>query len=126
MGRYNVDAKYLLCLAAFFACFASPLTTPHHPETKTEPLCTFGVCFLNRNTAALHHDTNIHVYLGTNHNSIINYETVKYFTNESFEVARVKQSVQEYQRFSVSTQASLSILNVSQQFIMYFTLTLGT
>ena len=58
--------------------------------------------------------------------SIINYETVKYFTNESYEVARVKQSVQEYQRFSVSTQASLSILNVSQQFIMYATLTLGT
>eukprot|EP00903_Cladosiphon_okamuranus_P012069 g11330.t1 len=57
--------------------------------------------------------------------SIINYETVKYFTNESFEVARVKQSVQEYQRYSVSTQASLSVLNVSQQFIMYFTLTLG-
>lgn len=61
-----------------------------------------------------------------NCNSIINYETVKYFTNESFEVARVKQSVREYQRFSVSTQASLSILNVSQQFIMYATLTVGT
>ncbi|CAN0345128.1 unnamed protein product, partial [Hapterophycus canaliculatus] len=57
--------------------------------------------------------------------SIINYETVKYFTNESYEVARVKQSVQEFQRFSVSTQASLSILNVSQQLIMYTTLTLG-
>ncbi|CAM9199139.1 unnamed protein product, partial [Ectocarpus sp. 12 AP-2014] len=57
--------------------------------------------------------------------SIINYETVKYFTNENFEVARVKESVKEYQRFSVSTQASLSILNVSQQLIMYGTLTLG-
>ncbi|CAN0506299.1 unnamed protein product, partial [Laminaria digitata] len=57
--------------------------------------------------------------------SIINYETVKYFTNESYEVSRVKESVQEFQRFSVSTQASLSILNVSQQFIMYGTLTLG-
>ncbi|CAM9786622.1 unnamed protein product [Ascophyllum nodosum] len=57
--------------------------------------------------------------------SIVNYETVKYFTNEGFEVARVKESVQEYQRFSVSTQASLSVLNVSQQVIMYSTLTLG-
>lgn len=57
--------------------------------------------------------------------SIINYETVKYFTNEKYEVQRVKCSVEEYQRFSVSTQASLSVLNVSQQFIMYATLVTG-
>ncbi|CAN0300121.1 unnamed protein product, partial [Discosporangium mesarthrocarpum] len=57
--------------------------------------------------------------------SIINYETVKYFTNEEYEVSRFKESVKEYQRFSVSTQASLSILNVSQQAIMYTTLIAG-
>lgn len=47
--------------------------------------------------------------------SIINYETVKYFTGEAFEVARFKKSVVQYQLFSSSTQFSLNVLNVSQQ-----------
>lgn len=54
--------------------------------------------------------------------SIINYETVKYFTNEQFEVQRFKDSVIEYQRNSVNTQASLSLLNISQQFLIRATL----
>ena len=47
--------------------------------------------------------------------SVINYETVKYFTGELFEVARFKQSVVKYQQFNSSTQLSLSLLNISQQ-----------
>ena len=47
--------------------------------------------------------------------SIIKYETVKYFTGEAFEVARFKKSVVQYQQFSSSTQLSLNVLNVSQQ-----------
>ncbi len=47
--------------------------------------------------------------------SIINYETVKYFTGEAFEVERFKKSVVQYQVHSSSTQFSLNVLNVSQQ-----------
>ena len=47
--------------------------------------------------------------------SIINYETVKYFTGEAFEVSRFKSSVVKFQQYNSSTQLSLSLLNMSQQ-----------
>ena len=47
--------------------------------------------------------------------SIINYETVKYFTGEAFEIERFKKSVVQFQVFSSSTQFSLNVLNISQQ-----------
>jgi ABC-type transport system involved in Fe-S cluster assembly fused permease/ATPase subunit len=50
--------------------------------------------------------------------SIINFETVKYFTAEDFEVNRFKESVVKYQVFSSSTTVSLSILNMTQQLIL--------
>ena len=49
--------------------------------------------------------------------SVINFETVKYFTGEAFEVERFKTSVVKYQQFNSSTQLSLSLLNISQQVI---------
>lgn len=54
--------------------------------------------------------------------SILNFETVKYFTAESYEVDRYKGSVINLQKFNSSTALSLSLLNVSQQFIMQATL----
>eukprot|EP01038_Epipyxis_sp_PR26KG_P012400 gene12400-16632_t len=54
--------------------------------------------------------------------SIINYETVKYFTGEAFEIDRFKQSVIKYQKFNSSTQLSLSFLNSTQQLILNATL----
>jgi ABC-type transport system involved in Fe-S cluster assembly fused permease/ATPase subunit len=54
--------------------------------------------------------------------SIINYETVKYFTGEEFEVNRFTHSVREYQKFSSSTQFSSNILNISQQFFVNLTM----
>jgi ABC-type transport system involved in Fe-S cluster assembly fused permease/ATPase subunit len=50
--------------------------------------------------------------------SLINFETVKYFTTEDFEVRRYVQSVQQFQKHAVNTQLSLSFLNVSQQTII--------
>lgn len=47
--------------------------------------------------------------------SILNYETVKYFTNESYEINKYKSSVYQYQKANTSTQYSLSALNISQQ-----------
>ncbi|CAM9656420.1 unnamed protein product [Heterosigma akashiwo] len=53
--------------------------------------------------------------------SIINYETVKYFTNEPFEIRRFTDSVRLYQENSINVQASLSFLNLSQQVIVQLT-----
>ena len=50
--------------------------------------------------------------------SIINFETVKYFTMEKFEVSRFKLAVSSYQKYMVSTQLAGSVLNASQAFIL--------
>lgn len=47
--------------------------------------------------------------------SLINFETVKYFTAEDFELKRFVKSIEKYQIGSVNVKASLSTLNVSQQ-----------
>lgn len=50
--------------------------------------------------------------------SIINYETVKYFTAESFEISRFKESVVKFQKFNASTAIASSVLNISQNVIL--------
>jgi len=47
--------------------------------------------------------------------SLINFETVKYFTAEQFEIERFSKAVSKFQRGSVAVQASLGFLNISQQ-----------
>lgn len=49
--------------------------------------------------------------------SMVNFETVKYFTNEAHEVKRFAQSVARYQAFNATTQVSLSVLNMAQQLV---------
>ena len=50
--------------------------------------------------------------------SIINFETVKFFTAERYEMERFASAVRNYQAGSVDVQASLSTLNISQQAIL--------
>ena len=50
--------------------------------------------------------------------SLINFETVKYFTAEDYEIQRFSESVQQFQSGSVNVQASLSTLNLSQSLLM--------
>ena len=50
--------------------------------------------------------------------SLLNYETVKYFNNEEFEARRYDQNLEKYRRAAVRSQASLSLLNTGQQFII--------
>jgi len=50
--------------------------------------------------------------------SIINYETVKYFGNEEMEAARYDHGLQNYERAAVKAQTSLSLLNVGQSSII--------
>jgi ATP-binding cassette, subfamily B (MDR/TAP), member 7 len=49
--------------------------------------------------------------------SLINYETVKYFNNEKLEVDRYSKVLEQYDQAALKTQSSLSILNFGQNFI---------
>ncbi|XP_066582841.1 uncharacterized protein [Prorops nasuta] len=50
--------------------------------------------------------------------SLINYETVKYFNNEKFEADRYDQSLKKYEDASLKTTTSLALLNFGQQAII--------
>ncbi|MEI6384059.1 MAG: ABC transporter ATP-binding protein/permease [Betaproteobacteria bacterium] len=50
--------------------------------------------------------------------SLLNYETVKYFGNESFEASRYDESLDKLRRARVKAQTSLSALNTGQQLII--------
>lgn len=50
--------------------------------------------------------------------SLLNYETVKYFVNEEHEYKRYDQSLERYQADAIKSQSSLSILNIGQGFII--------
>ncbi|HVV28535.1 MAG TPA: ABC transporter ATP-binding protein/permease [Rhizomicrobium sp.] len=50
--------------------------------------------------------------------SLLNFETVKYFNNERHETRRFDASMEKYSRASVQSQISLSILNTGQAAIM--------
>ncbi|MBK1979273.1 ABCB family ABC transporter ATP-binding protein/permease [Achromobacter xylosoxidans] len=56
--------------------------------------------------------------------SLLNYETVKYFGNEEHEARRYDASLTRYERAAVRSQVSLSILNVGQAVIISAGLTL--
>lgn len=49
--------------------------------------------------------------------SLMNYETVKYFTAESYEVAQFSDTVKRYQLENVAVEASVSLLNVLQSLL---------
>ncbi|MHB8493600.1 MAG: ABCB family ABC transporter ATP-binding protein/permease [Casimicrobiaceae bacterium] len=50
--------------------------------------------------------------------SLLNYETVKYFGNEEWEAARYDESLQRWEKAAVRSQTSLSALNVGQSAII--------
>jgi ABC-type transport system involved in Fe-S cluster assembly fused permease/ATPase subunit len=50
--------------------------------------------------------------------SLINYETVKYFTNEQYEIDEYTTSIHKYQKYSVNTAFSLSLLNSTQALVI--------
>jgi len=56
--------------------------------------------------------------------SLLNYETVKYFGNEAYEAGRYDQALQRYERASVISKTSLSLLNIGQALIIGIGLTI--
>ncbi|MFN2383168.1 MAG: ABC transporter ATP-binding protein/permease [Gemmatimonadota bacterium] len=56
--------------------------------------------------------------------ALLNYETVKYFGNEAFEATRYDEALSRYERASVKTKTTLSILNIGQGLIIAIGLTI--
>ena len=56
--------------------------------------------------------------------SLINFETVKYFNNEDYEAKEYDKSLLKYERASLKTSESLAMLNFGQNAI--FSAALGT
>ncbi len=54
--------------------------------------------------------------------SLLNYETVKYFNNEDFEARRYDESLEGLRRARLKSQSTLSMLNAGQQAIIATTL----
>ena len=50
--------------------------------------------------------------------SLLNYETVKYFNNEAFEAQRYDESLERLRRAALKSQSTLSLLNSGQQLVI--------
>ena len=50
--------------------------------------------------------------------SLLNYETVKYFNNEAFEASRYDENLEQLRRVRLKSQTTLSLLNAGQQIII--------
>ena len=56
--------------------------------------------------------------------SLLNYETVKYFSNEAYEAKRYDDGLQRYEQAAVRSQTSLTLLNTGQSLIIASAVTL--
>jgi len=56
--------------------------------------------------------------------SLLNYETVKYFNNEEFEAQRYDANLKSYESAAVKNEASLGLLNIGQSCIIAIAVTL--
>ena len=56
--------------------------------------------------------------------SLLNYETVKYFNNEEFEARRYDENLQKFESADVKNEASLGLLNIGQSLVIAIAVTL--
>ena len=56
--------------------------------------------------------------------SLLNFETVKYFNNEDFEANRLDQSLEDYELAANQSRHTLSLLNIAQTFIIMVGITI--
>ena len=56
--------------------------------------------------------------------SLLNFETVKYFNNEKYEFDRLDKSLQDYEVAANQSRHSLSLLNIAQTFIIMLGITI--
>jgi hypothetical protein len=58
--------------------------------------------------------------------SLLNFETVKYFSNEDYEVGRYDEALKKYMVADYKSQASLNALNLSQNLVITLGLLAGS
>ena len=56
--------------------------------------------------------------------SLLNFETVKYFNNEAYEFNRLDKSLEDYELAANQSRHSLSLLNIAQTFIIMLGITI--
>jgi ATP-binding cassette, subfamily B, heavy metal transporter len=56
--------------------------------------------------------------------SLLNYETVKYFSNEEYEAQRYDSNLQRFESAAVKNETSLGLLNCAQSFVIAFAVSL--
>jgi len=56
--------------------------------------------------------------------SLLNYETVKYFGNEEFEARRYDENLRKYETAATKNEASLGLLNIGQSLVIAIAVTL--
>lgn len=130
-----VTYLFLYLIPAMAECIAvSVLFFVHYTQWELGVIVLVGVGLYSAVTVAItnyrksfREETNKHDndYHDKATDSIINYETVKYFTGEGYETRRFTESVVKFQLFSSSTQLSINALNISQQVLLTLSLDLS-
>ena len=122
---YSLLLDLLPALGTGIASFVLVSSTLNQPVVAGICFCAFGVyawstyvvtAWRSQIRSDMNEDDN------TAHDSatdaLVNFETVKCFTNEEHEAMRYLQSVKAFQKSNYHTQASISVLNVSQGLIV--------
>src|SRR6185437_11361254 len=104
LGFFIVKYEAYYAIVAFVALVVYIVFTVKVTEWRTHFRRTMNELDSKANTRAI--------------DSLINYETVKYFGNEEWEARRYDESMQRWEKAAVKSQTSLSALNVGQSAII--------
>ena len=99
---YNFDYTYALIIFVTIACYIG--VTLSVTEWRLKFRKTMNAKEFRANTSAI--------------DSLINFETVKYFSNEEHEYQRFDTSLAGYEKAAIESQYSLSLLNIMQTLII--------
>lgn len=103
-GLLFVKFDYLFALIAFSAVVIYVATTIAITEWRTQHRRTMNDMDSKANTKAI--------------DSLLNYETVKYFGNEEYEAQRYDGNLQHFETAAVKNETSLGFLNIAQSAVI--------
>ncbi|MFK7966630.1 MAG: ABC transporter ATP-binding protein/permease [Burkholderiaceae bacterium] len=104
LGYLTLNYEISFALITFSALLAYGLFTFYVTEWRTRFRRRMNALDSKANSRAI--------------DSLINYETVKYFNNEPFEASRYDANLADYQKAREQSQGSLALLNVGQAIII--------
>ena len=138
-GQQAADTLMYYTMVFLFPALAVAISSfivfaVHFQQPELAAVCFFGFCSYCWVTYVVtvwrqkfrqemnQHDNDMHDKAS---DSLVNFETVKYFTNEEHEITQYIRSVWNYQKGGFKTQYSTSLLNISQNLAIQLS-TLGT